>query len=576
VTPSRPAGFFGGANEANQPNPYSWTHATDVVFVEQPVGTGFSYGGIAPHNEQDVATDLYNFLQHFYDTFPNARRQRLILAGESYVLYRFLFCRASFVPRLGDECVNDPPPVPSRSTFMIALIMASVFAVLFVFSYAGMYIGGLAHYIHEQNQMLQRDDEPRADTDNDPEGNDENDLINLAGLALGNAWIDATVQGPAVIDYAWWHGWIDATTRTALHAAWHQCYNVHDNDDNVDNGIPQPQGSMRGGHFPTNADGTALLHPFTVPDECGIMSVITAAAGAHQLAGASPNIYDVTTWDKYDLIIAHNSTIEGFFNRPEVRNALNVPKHDADRVWSGCIPGAGRRRKRRLTEEEEQPTTSRRDLLLLDEDRPISMKSYLATLLDEAQLPVLVYNGDRDLSTCAQGSELVLNDVPWRGNGDWQDPRRYTRGVWLVDDYPAGYAKTLHNLNFVIVYNSGHLVPMNQPKVALDMLERFLQNQSFIDRPLPTYSAADFDGTKKHEHHQQHESANNKDDDPSHWKSGHEGISTTVSSLLQQQPWWTIAFVSFVVGILVTVVATRLCNNDNNKNRRQYTPIGEC
>jgi hypothetical protein len=204
------------------------------------------------------------------------------------------------------------------------------------------------------------------------------------------------------------------------------------------------------------------------------------------------------------------------------------------------------------------------------------MKNYLATLLDEAQLPVLVYNGDRDLSTCAQGSELVLNDVPWRGHQDWQDPHRYTRGVWLVDDYPAGYAKTLHNLNFVIVYNSGHLVPMNQPKVALDMLERFLQNQSFIDRPLPTYSTADFDGTKKHEHHQQHESAN-KDDDPSHWKSGHEGIATAVSSLLQQQPWWTIPFVSFIAGILVTVVATRLCHNDNhNKNRRQYTPIGEC
>jgi hypothetical protein len=237
-----------------------------------------------------------------------------------------------------------------------------------------MYIGGLAHYIYEQNQMLQRDDEPRADNDNDdPERNNDNDdMINLAGLALGNAWIDATVQGPAVIDYAWWHGWIDATTRTALHAAWHQCYNV--NDDT------QQQGNMRSGHnnhFPTNADGTALLHPFTVPDECGIMSVITAAAGAHQLTGASPNIYDVTTWDKYDLIIAHNSTIEGFFNRPEVRAALNVPKHDADRVWSGCIPGAGRRqrrRKRRLTvkdddhhepeetvEEEEQPTTSRRD-----------------------------------------------------------------------------------------------------------------------------------------------------------------------------------------------------------------------
>jgi Serine carboxypeptidase len=86
VTPARPAGYFGGPNEANEPlrpNPYSWTKATDVIFIEQPVGVGFSYGGPEPRTEADVANDLYGFLQNFYETFPGTRDKRLILSGES-------------------------------------------------------------------------------------------------------------------------------------------------------------------------------------------------------------------------------------------------------------------------------------------------------------------------------------------------------------------------------------------------------------------------------------------------------------------------------------------------------------
>jgi Serine carboxypeptidase len=425
-----------------------------------------------------------------------------------------------------------------------------------------MYVSGLAHYIHQQNKKV----------------NQEEKHINLGGIALGNAWLDATIQGPAVIDYAWWHGLIDTVTRDGLHTAWKLCYNNNNNNNNDDNDL-----DGGGGSGPTNRrqlqqppqpqpinNGKALLHPFTVPDECGIMSVITEAAGAHQYAWGSPNIYDVTTWDKYDLIIADNSTIEGFLNRPEVRAALNVPRQDADRVWRGCLPGSGRRR--RLTEDnhhhhQEDVEQHSRHLLLLDEDRPISMIKYIATLLDDAKIPVLIYHGDRDLSTCAQGSELVLNALPWRGARDWQDPRHYTRGVWLGKDkhYPAGYAKTLHNLNFVVVYNSGHLVPMNQPQVALDMLERFLQNQSFIDRTLPSYSSADFvDPGQIHPRQQHHHH--------------HDYNSATVVSSSSQRPWWTVPFISFVGGILVTVVATRLLGGCyyNDKNRQSYAPIGEC
>ena len=39
----------------------------------------------------------------------------------------------------------------------------------------------------------------------------------------GNGWIDPIVQGPATIDYSWWHGLIDGPTRENLFKEWEDC-----------------------------------------------------------------------------------------------------------------------------------------------------------------------------------------------------------------------------------------------------------------------------------------------------------------------------------------------------------------
>lgn len=53
------------------------------------------------------------------------------------------------------------------------------------------------------------------------------------------------------------------------------------------------------------------------------------------------------------------------------------------------------------------------------------------------------------------GTELVLNDMSWKGKDKWLDA---PRGVWEVNEYPAGWAKEYKGLAFVVVYNSGHMV----------------------------------------------------------------------------------------------------------------------
>jgi hypothetical protein len=187
------------------------------------------------------------------------------------------------------------------------------------------------------------------------------------------------------------------------------------------------------------------------------------------------------------LLTSHNSTNYHFFNNARVQKALNVPK-DIGKPWLGCIPGEGRRRRLARKVPNGVFATIRRTLtekLLLDDDRPVSVVPYIAELLDEAGIQVLVYNGDRDLSTCAQGSETLLDRMKWSGSADWANPNVYRRGLWMVDGQVAGRAKSLKRLDFVVVFNSGHLVPYNQPINALDLITRLLKAEPFVDVDIP-------------------------------------------------------------------------------------------
>jgi len=51
--------------------------------------------------------------------------------------------------------------------------------------------------------------------------------------------------------------------------------------------------------------------------------------------------------------------------------------------------------------------------------------------------------------------------------------------IWHVGGQPAGSAKSAAGLTFLKVLNAGHMVPMDQPVNALDMLSRFTTNSPF-------------------------------------------------------------------------------------------------
>lgn len=78
-------------------NPWNWANLTNMVWVEQPVGTGFSQGKPTASSEEEVAKQFAGFWKNFVDTFDLCDR-KVYIAGESYA--------GKYVPYLADEFLS--------------------------------------------------------------------------------------------------------------------------------------------------------------------------------------------------------------------------------------------------------------------------------------------------------------------------------------------------------------------------------------------------------------------------------------------------------------------------------------
>lgn len=100
------------------------------------------------------------------------------------------------------------------------------------------------------------------------------------------------------------------------------------------------------------------------------------------------------------------------------------------------------------------------------------------TVLLENGYRVLVYSGPLDIAVPTTQSEQFLSRMAWSRADRWaHEPQK----IWRSADGQKllGYKKTVDNLSFVVVRNSGHMVPYDQPEAMLELLT------AFIDRTAP-------------------------------------------------------------------------------------------
>eukprot|EP00238_Polyblepharides_amylifera_P010619 CAMPEP_0196579926 /NCGR_PEP_ID=MMETSP1081-20130531/25785_1 /TAXON_ID=36882 /ORGANISM="Pyramimonas amylifera, Strain CCMP720" /LENGTH=375 /DNA_ID=CAMNT_0041899651 /DNA_START=67 /DNA_END=1190 /DNA_ORIENTATION=- len=81
---------------------YSWSSSANLLFVDQPVDTGYSYSNDDSdmvHTQTEVAQDMYNFLQEFFADHPNLEGRDLFVTGESYA--------GHYVPAISFKIVTE-------------------------------------------------------------------------------------------------------------------------------------------------------------------------------------------------------------------------------------------------------------------------------------------------------------------------------------------------------------------------------------------------------------------------------------------------------------------------------------
>ncbi|KAH7010545.1 carboxypeptidase S1 [Ilyonectria destructans] len=132
-----PCTFNKGGSEPTL-NPYSWNTFANMLYVDQPIGTGFSYGTDDAVSTLAAAPRVWNLLQAFYAQFPEYENRDFGLFTESY---------------------------------------------------GGHYGPEFAFYFEQQNAAINA-------------GTIKGEKINLIALGINNGWIDPGDQYKDYIDYA--------------------------------------------------------------------------------------------------------------------------------------------------------------------------------------------------------------------------------------------------------------------------------------------------------------------------------------------------------------------------------------
>ncbi|EPS67442.1 hypothetical protein M569_07330, partial [Genlisea aurea] len=136
-------------------NSHSWNNVANLLFLESPIGVGFSYSNTSSDynllGDKSTADDTYRFLVGWFERFPQFKSHEFYIAGESYA--------GHYVPQLADVIVTNNERAP------------------------------------------------------------KNEFINLKGILVGNGVLDDETDNIGLIEYAWDHAVISDELRDEIKRA---------------------------------------------------------------------------------------------------------------------------------------------------------------------------------------------------------------------------------------------------------------------------------------------------------------------------------------------------------------------
>lgn len=336
-------------------NPYSWHKAANILYVDNPIDTGFSHAKntskVPEHTDDEaVAAELAEFLHQFLKLYP------------SYVGAQG---QKQFVPRV----------------------------FLFGESYGGTYVTTLADLLTTPNTRYP---------------------LPLAGVGIGNGWLSPRYQCKYA-DFLLSMGLITDDSASELRVSERLTASfVH--------------------------AGALVAAAENWQKELVQIGKLLSSTNLYDLSRAQVDITEKNYWH--------------FLQKPHVRKALHVGKL---KFQDGS--------------------------LVVQRMRNYIMSDQLAALgqVLDRNVPVLVYHGIFDALLPVSGMTEALANTHWIGKQTWAKAAR--QAYWHMDVSTGGselmgYRQTGGGLSLVVVRNSGHMVPMDQPMWSLRILHDFVHGHT--------------------------------------------------------------------------------------------------
>ncbi|KAJ5812191.1 Peptidase S10 serine carboxypeptidase [Penicillium riverlandense] len=360
-----PISFVGNSTQLKR-NPYSWTRLGHVLYVDQPVGTGFSTASIpypVRDNERTTA-DFARWLHSFFAYFPHLQSKQIHLIGESYA--------GIYIPYFATALVEGeyalPPHLRSMSlgdgSWGNAAAMSSV---------------AMGAYMRSQNTLLQiPQDVMRIFTDADQT------------CGFDDVLAEAAVYPP----------------KGKIH--------IPGNPENFN--YRRQQREQRYERTPA-LDGECDIQPSTAAEVYTSIFNSTCYGPCATFSTAVDYLLARDTdkqacFDVYDIRHDCNTVdplhlLEAYFSRADVQAALHVENSG---TYSPCNPTI-------LSTLLEAPSPIPPDYHLLP------------TLVTKYNISLHLYSGEWDMLINHVGAELSIQNMTWRGaQGFSQNPSRLFYG----------------------------------------------------------------------------------------------------------------------------------------------------
>ncbi|KAL0480889.1 SCPL47 [Acrasis kona] len=234
----------------------------------------------------------------------------------------------------------------------------------------------------------------------------------VAGVGIGNAWINPDVQQNAYGLQAYAMGLSNYKSYVDLRGLSEKCHQL------INNG--QYQEAEKSYCSP-------------------LINKVLAAGG-------DVNEYDFRTMGSYQSL----KQLETFLSQKNVGDALSTKTNYvqcSQQTWQNFLP-----------------------------EFQSSYENELSKLLDgfNNTIKVLVYNGQYDIRCATMGTSDYLRNLKWSGSSGFNYADKQT--FYDSQNQTLGTFKSHKNLQQVVIYNAGHMAPMDQRQSTRVLLSRFINS----------------------------------------------------------------------------------------------------